>query len=390
MAQISWKGIKMKGRHFVHLLMVLFFLAAGGAIMAHLIATKPQAKRRRPEVPVPLVRCLRVHIGPHQVVVRGEGTVRAVRTVGIVPQVSGKVIYVSPKLLEGGEFEEGEVLLKIDPTDWRLALESARAEVAEAKSQLKLLEEEAKSSREEWRLAGRKGPPPPLLVKEPQIAAARARLEAARAHLRKAELDLERTTLNAPFPCRVVEVKVGLGQYVTPGQVLASVYSREAVEITVHLPLEELAWIKVPGINTEGGGSSAQIRVRMGGRELSWPGHVVRAEGKVDERTRLLPVVVRVEDPFRRRPPLLPGLYARVRIQGRRLQGVSLIPRSALRPKGTVWVLGPEGKLQFRRVVVIRFEDDCAIISRGLMEGERVIITSLKEVTEGMRVKEAR
>lgn len=378
-------------RAILHTLLVVVILAVGALIMVHLISTKPHPERRRPPAALPLVRTFRVKLTCHQAVVKGEGTVRAERIVGLVPQVAGKVIYVSPALVEGGEFENGEVLLRIDPTDYRLALVMARAEVAEAQSQLELLQEQARSAREEWMASGQRGEPPPLLVKAPQLEAARARLKAAQARLKKAELDLDRTVIKAPFSGRVESETVEVGQYVTPGQVLAVLYSREAVEIPVFLPLEELQWIEVPGVNSVNEiGSRAVVKVRVAGKEFHWPGEVVRAGGKVDEKTRLIPVVVKVNGAFGKRPPLMPGMFAQVEIFGRELKDVAVIPRTALRDGQQVWVLDEGNRLRFRPVEVMRFEGTLAIVREGLGNGDRIVLTPLKTVTEGMRVKEAR
>ncbi|RLA96126.1 MAG: efflux transporter periplasmic adaptor subunit [Deltaproteobacteria bacterium] len=379
--------MKVDRRRFLHLSLALIALALGFLSMARLIATKPKVKRRPPLTFLPGVKVLEVKLGPHRVVVKEEGTVRPLREVALVPEVAGKVVYVSPALRGGGIFAEGEVLLRIDPRNYLLNLTLAEAEVKEAESQLALLEEEAASAREEWCIQGGEGEPPPLLVKEPQLSAARARLEAAKARLKRARLDLERTVLRAPFAGRVVDKRVDLGQYVAPGQVLATLYSAEAVEVAVPLHEEKLAWIRVPGLTSDPPGSPARLKASLAGRELLWEGEVVRAEGKVDELTRTVRVVIEVKDPFAKRPPLLPGVFVQVENFGRHLEDVALLPRSALHRGETVWVLGEGDRIRFRRVKVACFEGDRALIASGLRDGERVVLSSLRTVTEGMRVR---
>lgn len=380
-------SMKVKRRWLLQLFLVLIVLAFGFLSMARLIATKPKVKRRPPLAFLPRVKVQEVKLGPHRVVVRGEGTVRPAREVGLVPEVAGKVVYVSPALKKGGSFAEGEVLLRIDPRNYLLNLTLAEAEVKEAESQLALLEEEAASAREEWRIQGGEGEPPPLLVKEPQLAAARARLDAAKARLKRARLDLERTVLRAPFTGRVLEKRVDLGEYVAPGQVLATLYCTEAVEVAVPLHEEKLAWIRVPGLTSDPPGSPVRLKASLAGRKFLWEGQVVRAEGKVDELTRTVKVVIEVKDPFGKRPPLLPGVFVQTEILGRRLEGVALLPRSALHQGKTVWVLGEGDRIRFRQVEVACFEGDQAVITGGLRDGERVVLSPLRAVTEGMRVR---
>ena len=109
-----------------------------------------------------------------------------------IPQVGGKVIEVSPALINGGQFRKGDILLRIDPIDYQLAVTLAEAKVKDSQSKLELAKEEAAAAREEWRIIKGTGSksqtkPPPLVAREPQLAAARARLKADRADLRKAK-----------------------------------------------------------------------------------------------------------------------------------------------------------------------------------------------------------
>jgi len=316
------------------------------------------------------------------------------REINLVPQVGGKVIYVSPALVNGGEFSQGDTLLRIEPVDYQLAVTLAKAKVKDAESKLKLAEEEAAAAREEWRLhhaGGSKADkePPPLVAKEPQLAAARAKLEADQADLGKALLNLARTELKAPFDGRVGEEDVDIGQYVSPGQaIIATLYSIEAAEIVLPLEDEEAFWFHIPGFTPgDHPGSRAVVRVRIAGREQAWTGKVVRTEGKLDERTRMINVVVRVDNPYAKKPPLAVGLFVSVEIKGRSLPKAAVIPRSALHQDNVVWIVDDGGRLRFRKVDVARIQGDRAIVRAGLENGAKVIITPLKAVTDGMAVR---
>lgn len=385
--------MEIKRKRLFHLVVSLSILAVGGLGLTVLIASKPQIKRQKPLTPLPLVRTMTVQTGPRQIVITGEGTVTPLQEVQVAPQVGGEVIFVSPSLVNGGEFRKGEILLRIDPADYKLAVTLARAKVEDAESKLKLAEQEAAAAREEWRsLHGdrKQGgkPPPPLVAKEPQLAAARANLEAAQADLEKALLNLRRTELKAPFNCRVAQEKVGPGQHVSPGQVLATLYSTDAAEIAIPLEKEALYWFHVPGLSPgEGPGAKAEVTAEIAGQERTWPARVVRSEGKVNIHTRMIHVVVRVEEPFSSMPPLMPGLFVAVEIKGHTLPNASVIPASALRENDEVWVIEGEDRLRFRKVSVARRNDNRIIVASGLKQGEKVVISSLKAVTEGMKVR---
>jgi RND family efflux transporter MFP subunit len=370
---------------------VLIVMGVAGLLV--LTASKPEMKKRRPPAPVPMVRTIKTNSGPQTVYIKGEGTVRPLREINLVPEVGGKVVGMSLALVNGGVFKEGDTLLQIDPVDYELAVTLARAKVKEAESRLELAEEEALAAVEEWRLlypdsSSEDSKPSALVAKEPQLAAAQARLEADKADLRKALLHLERTKLKAPFAGRVGEEKVDVGQYVSPGQPLGTLYSTETAEIVVPLEGGDLFWFDVPAFtSTDGRGAPALIRASIAGRELSWPGKVVRTEGRLDERTRMIHVVVQVDKPYARKPPLVFGLFVTVEIEGRKIEKAAIIPRGALHQGNVVWVLDQESRLRFRKVEVARVQGDEVVVSKGLEDGETVVTTPLKAVTDGMTVR---
>jgi len=380
-------------RRLLHFGVTIVLVGLGALGMYTLVAGKRQPKKQKPATSKPMVRTMNVKVGPQPVVVRGEGTVQPLREIRLVPEVGGRVVYVSPALVNGGQFRQGETLARIDPADYKLAVTLAEAKVKDSESKLGLAEEEAAAAREEWRIhhAGgseANGDPPPLVAKEPQLAAARAKLEADQADLSKALLNLARTELEAPFDGRVAEEDVDIGQYVSPGQAMATLYSIEAAEIVLPLEDEEAFWFHIPGFTPgDHPGSLADVRTRIAGRELAWAGKVVRTEGKLDERTRMINVVVRVDNPYAKKPPLVVGLFVSVEIKGRSLPKVAVIPRSALHQDNVVWIVDDGGRLRFRKVDVARVQGDRAIVSAGLENGEKVIITPLKAATDGMAVR---
>ncbi len=384
----------------VQLFIAALFLAAGVFGLRTLTASKAPLKKVKRSIVLPIVRAIAVRSAQKRVPILGQGTVRPLREIRLIPQVGGKVIYTSPSLVDGGAFKKGTILLQIEPVDYQLAVSLYQARLKDSESKLKLLEEEAAVAKEEWieinnrKMKNENSPinpkPPPLLAKEPQLAAARAKLEADRAELQKAEIKLQRTKLKAPFSGRVSSKSVDIGQFVSPGQPLATLYSTEAAEIKVPLESDDLYWFHVPGFTPgKGRGARAVVEAHVAGRALTWKGRVVRSEGKLDERTRMINVIVRVEKPYARKPPLAVGLFVAVTIEGRMLANATIIPRSALQAGNVVWVIDDNRRLRFRKVQIAKFIDAGALISRGLSVGEIVVISPIKAVTDGMVVRVA-
>jgi RND family efflux transporter MFP subunit len=370
--------------------LVSIFILGAALAFALMMATREDVKMQRLTIPTPRVNVLAADVGPTRVRITGEGTVSPLREIDLVPQVGGRVVSMSQALVDGGMFRKGEVVLGIDPVDYQLAVKTAEARVKDLESVLLLKEEEAEAAREEWKIQNgdrEDSDPPPLVAKEPQLAAARAALDGAKADLDKARLNLERTEIKAPFDGRISSKSVDLGQFITVGQKLARMFSVEAAEIMVPLEDVDLRWIEVPGF-TSGDSEESQARViaTIAGQEVEHPARLMRTEGRIDERTRMVNVIVRVERPYDARPPLAMGLFVRVEIEGITLPAAVWLPRSAIREGNVVYTVDSENRIRFRDVDIARYDRDEVLVRSGLDKGDLVVTSPMKIVTEGMKV----
>lgn len=375
-------------RRMLQLVVAVVFLLGGVWGLVALRASKPPRESRTPDAPAPVVQTVPVTPSDQNIVIQGQGTVKPFKETQLVPQVSGKVVYTSDVLVDGGLFKAGQELLRIDPVDYELAVTLAAARVQDAEAEYALALQESEAAVQEWRDLNPDLSPPDLVARKPQLSAAKAKLDGEQADFKKALLQLERTRLKAPFDGIISMERVDIGQYVTPGENLATLYGTRAAEIVVPLAANHLRWISIPGFTNGGGpGSPATIQSAIAGTTQSREARVVRAEGRIDEKTRMINVVVRVEQPYAERPPLAAGLFVEVAIQGPKLDNAALLPRAALRPDAQVWVVDAEDRLQTRAVRVAHLTTDGVIIDQGLAAGEQVVISQLKAVTNGMKVR---
>ncbi|MBS3808923.1 MAG: efflux RND transporter periplasmic adaptor subunit [Desulfobacterales bacterium] len=378
-----------KIRIIVHALLALAVVGIGLAGFYLLKSSREALGRQEQEPSLPIVRTVPVEFGNVDMKLAGEGTVRPVAETRIVPQVGGRVIYASENLVNGGSFKKGELMLAIEPDDYEIAVTLARAGLRDAESNYQTALQESLASVSEWKSLHPDKEPPPLVARKPQLEAARASVEAQKANLEKARLNLKRTKINAPFDCRVSSEQVDEGQYVSPGQGLATLYSTKAAEIVVPMESGDLYWFDVPGFTTEKKrGSPVRVFADAAGGRRTWKGEVVRTKGKIDEKTRMVDIVIRVPDPFGKKPPLAPGQFAEVQISGRSISDAAVIPRAALRGENTVWAVNPEtGRLYIRTVDIAHLDSRGAVVKSGLKPGEQVAVSVLKAVTDGMKVK---
>ncbi len=373
----------------------LLVVAIGAWAAAALVRSYEQPERQPVVAQPPLVEVVTAEPKALTLMVQAEGTVAPRTESQLVPEVSGRVVEVSPSLAAGGFFDEGDVLLRIERREYELAITRSRAAIEQARLRLAAEQQEADVARREWELLGR-GEPSPFLFREPQIAEIQAALAAAEANLEQAEYDLERTVLKAPFAGRVRSKQVDLGQYVQRGAPIATLYAVDVAEVRLPIPNAELAYCRLPLAYRDGSetvrGPVVRLTARFAGQDFTWRGRVVRTEGQIDPQTRMVNAIAQVDDPYARgrnssRPPLAVGMFVQAEIEGIRVRDVVSLPRTALRGDTTVYVVDQDNRLAFRPVDVLRRERDTVLVREGLEAGERVCVSPLEVAVDGMRVK---
>ncbi|MBD3853261.1 MAG: efflux RND transporter periplasmic adaptor subunit [Acidobacteria bacterium] len=369
-------------------IIVLLAGVAGAKLLGSFRKAPPRVERAAPG---PLVEVLAAGLTNVPIVVEGHGEVVAKVAVEVVPQVAGRVVEVSPSMVAGGFFKANQTLFVIEPRDYELGVDRSQAAVARAEVQLEREMAEAEVALQEWdELNPGEAPSSGLVVREPQVRQAKAELEAAKADLAVAQLKLDRTRASVPFDGVVVSETVDLGQIVTTGRALATVYGTDMVEVRVPLERGELGWFDIPNGSGQKG-PRAEVSSVVGGTRHTWEGRVVRMEAQLDATSRMAHVVVEVARPFaggNGRPPLMPNTFVDIRIFGSTLDGVLPLPRHALRDGEKVWVFD-DGSLRILDVDVARADRERVYVSAGLVEGDEVIISALDAVTDGMKVRAA-
>ncbi len=376
------------------ILLPIAILIAGAGITAGMIASRKPAPQRPPEEFAPLVRVIEAEATSTRLTVTAHGTVEPRTETTVIAEVTGRVLSIAPEFASGGFFKKGDVLLSIDPVDYELAVVEARSAVAQSKVALEQEQAQSDLAKDEWKQLG-SGQANDLATRELQLNQAKASLEAAQARLRQAQRNLDRTTVRAPFACRVREKSADVGRYVTPGTLLARVYAIDAAEIRLPIPDADLAYLDLP-VDFDGSagrpGPVVHFHADLAGKRRQWTGRIVRVEGEIDPRTRMIYVVARVEDPYgaaahEAGAPLAAGLFVEAEIEGRVVDPAVILPRTALRRDNSVLVVDDENRLHFQPVEVVRAGREDVVIGSGLSGGERVCISTIETVTDGMQVK---
>jgi membrane fusion protein, multidrug efflux system len=335
----------------------------------------------------------------YPVLVRSQGAVQPRTQSTLMPEVSAKIIEVSPSFRSGAFFEKDEVLLKLDPVDYETAVIVSKAMVAQAEAIL--IEEKAKAEQalDSWKALGRTGTPGPLVVRQPQLAKAEADVASAQAQVLKAQRDLERTIIRAPYAGQVLEQSVDVGQLVTQGTQLGRIFAVDYVEIRLPLPEREMRFLNLPEAYRdaqipESAGADILFSALANGKRVAWQGRLVRVEGAMDATTRQVIAVAQVNDPYAKRedgvPPLKIGQFVEAEITGETLKDVYIIPRSAVRAGNEIILISKENRLRRLNVDPLVSGEKEIVISatspKAPKEGDVLCLTPIPFPADGARV----
>ncbi|AZU03005.1 RND family efflux transporter MFP subunit [Glycocaulis alkaliphilus] len=384
---------KTTGR-FLLIGLPILIIAAFIALFVILGATQPRPERETP-VPRPAAVFVAEAVqSPVRLLVSTQGEVSPVTQIGLVAQVSGRIAYVNPSFTQGGFFEEGDVLVRLEDEDYRLAVTRAEALVTQRRQALVREEAEAELAAEEWGAIG-EGDASALTLRQPQLADARAQLAGAEASLREARLALARTRITAPFNGRVREKLADLGQYVGPGARIGEIFSTDTAQVRLPFTDSELGRAGIPVAFRADSFETAPVvtlGANLAGAWREWEGRIVRTDSSIDPQTRTLYAIAEVADPFGAAAeaagaPLAMGLFVEARVPGRSLETAITLPRSALRGADQVLVARPDGTLSVRTVDIVESSPQRLVVASGVEAGEFVVTSPLRGAADGMRIR---
>ena len=394
-----------------------------------LVIMRPKAERQVPVDKGLLVEVLPAQAENVQMVVEAFGTVTPRESLKLVAQVRGQIVEIHPMFKEGRFVEKQTRLIQIDPRSYSLAVDRRKVQIQQAEAELRRLEQEVvnlkariKIAKSDVKLAQNEYMRLKALIDRKVIAqsqldkseqaylASQERLQSlnnqmaligphkeqliaardmARVMYQEAALDLERSSSVAPFAGWVLEKLIEVGQHVNIGQQLGRIYSAGELDIEVRIPAKDLKWFPEDlGRDTP---ISADVVFKNGGSNTIWNGRVARIKAMMDQRTRTLPMVVEVDDISSSRQQgeqfrLRPGMFVTVRIKGKKVENVFVLPRYLVYPGDVVYTVKDE-TLKSKQVKILRGYKDTVIVGEGLSEGDRIVKSPLSSPLDGQIVR---
>ena len=363
------------------------------AITGALVSSRPKPKRTKAVFQAPLVETLTMTSTTTNILVTSQGTVSPARQINLLPEVAGRITWVSEKFVPGGRFKKGEAIAKIDSRNYESLVAQRKAQLQQALLSLELEKGKKRVAEREWSLLqqdlksqSKEGRA--LALREPQLKNAEANVKAAEQALQKASLDLSRTQLRAPFNAVVLSKRADLGQVVGAGSPLGSLAGTDKFWVETSIPLGHVAFLDLPTSNKPG--SSAQIVQRSEGQISEREGKLIRVLSDLDPVGRMARVIVQIDNPLT--PPLgeLPlflGSFTDVSFRGKLVQNVYEVPEEFVQNNRELFILTPKSELDIRAVKIIWKTRKSVLIEGGIKDGERVIQTRLPTPVQGMKLR---
>lgn len=376
----------------LRLLIPLLLLAAGYGAMRYLgkkeEVTAPPRHRERELPKAEVVELRRSNFAAS---IGSQGVVRAHNSTALTSRVSGRVHVVNNRFEDGAFFKKGDVLLELDPTDFDAALAGAEARLARAHAAL--AQEEARSQQAllDWQDLGYTEEPSDLVLRKPQLKEAEANVKAADADLIQAQRNLERSRVLAPYDGCVLKRNVGPGQSVSSSTPLGEIFSTDYAEVRLPLAAEHLPFIALPGEDGKGTIPVVLTDALQADNEYQWSAKIIRSEGVLDETSRELFVIARIDDPYGLAsdgPRLRVGQPVHARIEGKVMKNVFVLPRKSLRSPTEVLLVNPEDDtIQRTDIAPIWSDENHVIVRDNLPDAWLLVLSRLPFAANGAKVE---
>lgn len=364
------------------IILPILVLLLGVGLFMILQATKSPADKKDQEKPIPFVSVETINVRPLQLLATSQGEVVPRYETLLVSQVSGAVVNLSPKFVNGGIVKKGELLAQIDPFDYEVRLQQANADLANARASFIQERAQGRVAEAEW-ASITNSKPSDLGLRKPQQEQALAAVKASEAALTQAKKDLERTEIKAPFDALIKTRSVSLGQFVSIGSQVGQVMDISVAEI--RLPVSQADF---SSLENEGQKSDVDLHGQSYGQSHTWTAQIVRDEGMIDEQSRMIYLIAQVDDPYgliNDTKPRLPfGTFVTADIKGK-VVTATRVPRR-LFINNTLPII-KENKLHLTEVTQLKQEGKYTVVSGGIKTGDLLLVSALDAPVNGMDVE---
>jgi RND family efflux transporter MFP subunit len=382
--------------HKKQIILPIVILAVG--IIAYFgfssLKTPPEEKAEVDNTPIVTVE--NINVAPMMLHVSSYGIVKPKYETSLVAQVFGEIVELSDVFVRGGFVKKGQLLARIDPNDYHAALIDAQANMASARAALEKEVAQGKVAEQEWKLITDTSPSE-LSLRKPQLAQELANVKSAQASVLLAERNLQRTEIKAPYDALIDNRMIGLGSFVSVGTQIGKLLGTAIAEVRLPVADNELQFLIDQGHNAK-----VKLVGSYAGKSVEWLANIARNEGVIDNKSRMTYLVAEIQNPYLLKGalaemvvtgnsdasnivPLRFGAYVKAEILGVEIAHASILPRYLV-VDDKVALLDNDSKLHYATIELVRQQGANVVISNGLFDGDRLIVSALDYPVDGMKL----
>ena len=358
------------------------------------LKTPPEVKADVENIPIVAVE--NIVVTPITLHVNSYGIIKPKYETSLVAQVNGEIVELNAVFVRGGFVKKGQLLARIDPNDYHAALIDAQANMASARATLEKEVAQGKVAEREWNLITDTSPTE-LSLRKPQLAQELARVKSAQAAVLRAERNLQRTEIKAPYDAMIENRMIGLGSFVSVGTQIGKLLGTAIAEVRLPVADNQLQYLIDQGHNAK-----VKLVGTYAGKSVEWLANITRNEGVIDNTSRMTYLVAEIQNPYllpenladkngtgntdvSNIVPLRFGAYVKAEILGMKIANASILPRYLV-VGDKVALLDSDSKLHYATIDIVRQQGADVVVSSGLFDNDRLIISALDYPVDGMKL----
>lgn len=334
----------------------------------------------------PIVAVESIVVAPMTLEVSSYGVVKPKYETTMIAQVNGEIVELNETFVRGGFVKKGQLLARIDPNDYHAALIDAQANMASARAALEKEIAQGKVAEREWKQITDTSPTE-LSLRKPQLAQELARVKSAQAAILRAERNLQRTEIRAPYDAMINSRAIGLGSFVGTGSEIGKLLGTAIAEVRLPVADNQLQFLVAQGQQAK-----VNLTNTYAGKKIQWQAEIARSEGVVDDKSRMSYLVAEIQDPYHlqsvnveNRMPLRFGSYVEAKVLGISIANASVVPRYLV-VNDRIAILDSESKLHYAEIDIVRQQGGNVVVSNGLLDGDKLIVSALDYPVDGMKL----
>ncbi len=382
--------------HKKQIILPIAILVAGVIAFVGFSSLKTPPEEKAEVDNTPIVAVENIVVAPMILHVSSYGIVKPKYETSLVAQVYGEIVELSDVFVRGGFVKKGQLLARIDPNDYHAALIEAQASMASARAALEKEVAQGKVAEREWKQI-KDTSPTELSLRKPQLAQELARVKSAQAGILRAERNLQRTEIKAPYDAMIDNRMIGLGSFVSVGTQIGKLLGTAIAEVRLPVADNQLQFLIDRG-------HLAKVKLvgTYAGKSVEWLANIARNEGVIDNKSRMTYLVAEIRNPYLLKgasaaknttgnktvshvEPLRFGSYVQAEILGVKIANASVLPRYLV-VGDTVALLDNDSKLHYAVIEIVRQEGANVVVSSGLFDGDRLIVSALDYPVDGMKL----